>query len=132
MFDNLGAGMIFNQMVKLQETGLSTTFAALADPTRRAILARLMSGEASVGELAAPHDMSLPAISKHLGVLESARLVRRNRRGRVRMCRLLPDPLREADAWIAVYRQFWDRQLEELATYLRAAYVPPSEGDQRD
>lgn len=119
-------------MVNSLDAGLSATFAALADPTRRAILARLKSGEASVGELAAPHDMSLPAISKHLGVLEEARLVRRNRRGRVRMCQLLPDPLRDADAWIAVYRRFWDRQLAELATYLRSAHPPPKDGGQRN
>ena len=129
--DSAAPVRLLNQMVNLPEDRLNATFAALSDPTRRAIVARLVSGEASVSELAEPHAMSLPAISKHLRVLESARLVRRDRRGRVRKCRLLPDPLREAETWIAVYRQFWDQQLAGLATYLRAAYPQPPEEDQR-
>jgi DNA-binding transcriptional ArsR family regulator len=98
---------------------LSTTFAALADPTRRAILARLSEGEASVGELAAPFDMSLPAISKHLGVLERARLIRRRKDAQWRRCALQPDGLRAAADWIGQYERFWTESLDRLAKYLR-------------
>lgn len=97
---------------------LSTTFAALADPTRRAILARLAQGEASVGELAAPFDMSLPAISKHLGVLERARLIRRRKDAQWRRCQLRPDGLRVAADWIGQYERFWTESLDRLAKYL--------------
>ena len=97
---------------------LSTTFAALADPTRRAILARLAEGEASVGELAAPFDMSLPAISKHLGVLERARLIRRRKDAQWRRCALRPDGLRAAADWIEQYERFWTESLDRLAEYL--------------
>jgi DNA-binding transcriptional ArsR family regulator len=92
------------------EAVLSDTFAALADPTRRAILARLRAGEASVGELAHPFRMSLPAISKHLRVLERAGLLERRRQGRRRRCRLVARPMREAAAWINRYRRFWEQQ----------------------
>ena len=92
-------------MVKSAAT-LDATFAALADPTRRAILARLALGETSVGELATPFAMSLPAVSKHLGVLEGAGLLTRERDGRVRRCRLEPGPLHSAADWIAQYRRF--------------------------
>jgi DNA-binding transcriptional ArsR family regulator len=98
---------------------LSTTFAALADPTRRAILARLAEGEASVGELAAPFDMSLPAISKHLGVLERARLISRRRDAQWRRCALRPDGLRTAADWLDQYERFWTESLDRLAEYLR-------------
>jgi DNA-binding transcriptional ArsR family regulator len=98
---------------------LSTTFAALADPTRRAILARVSSGEASVGELAAPFDMSLPAISKHLKVLERAGLIVRGRQAQWRPCRLKADPLKEAARWIDEYRDHWEHRLDHLDDYLR-------------
>jgi DNA-binding transcriptional ArsR family regulator len=98
---------------------LSTTFAALADPTRRAILARLASGETSVTELAEPFDMSLPAISKHLKVLERAGLIRRSREAQWRPCRLEAAPLKEADGWIGYYRRFWEESFDRLDDYLR-------------
>ena len=99
-------------------TSLDTTFSALADPTRRAILARLASGEASVGELAEPFDISLPAVSKHLDVLETAQLITRKKDGQWRRCRLSPEPLRKASDWISRYRQFWEEQFDRLADYL--------------
>ena len=105
-------------MVKHQNDPLSMTFQALADPTRRAILARLALGKASVGELAAPFDMSLPAVSKHLKVLEGAGLLARTRDGRVLRCQLEPGPMRAADDWIAEYRRFWEAQLGSLERYL--------------
>ena len=97
---------------------LSATFGALADPTRRAILARLASGEASVTELAGPFAMSLPAISKHLKVLERAGLISRGRAAQWRPCRLAPKPLEEAAGWIDEYRRFWDESLDHLAEFL--------------
>jgi DNA-binding transcriptional ArsR family regulator len=98
---------------------LSTTFAALADPTRRAILARLALGETSVSELAEPFDMSLPAVSKHLKVLERAGLITRGREAQWRPCRIAPSPLREVDDWLDRYRRFWDESLDRLGDYLR-------------
>lgn len=98
---------------------LSATFAALADPTRRAILARLASGEASVTDLARPFDMSLPAVSKHLGVLERAGLVSRGRDGQRRPRRLEAVPLREVSDWVERYRRFWEQRLDGLGEYLR-------------
>ena len=98
---------------------LSTTFAALADPTRRAILARLAAGEASVTELAAPFDMSLPAISKHLKVLERAGLIARGREAQWRPCRLEAGPLKDAAEWLAHYRRFWEQSFDRLDDYLR-------------
>lgn len=98
---------------------LSATFAALADPTRRAILARLASGERSVSELAAPFDISLPAVTKHLKVLERAGLIRRGREAQWRPCRLETKPLREASRWIERYRRFWEDNLDRLGDYLR-------------
>src|ERR671918_2708008 len=97
---------------------LSTTFAALADPTRRAILARLAEGEASVGELAAPFAMSLPAISKHLGVLERARLIERRKDAQWRRCALRPERLRSAAQWIGQYQRFWTESFDRLAGQL--------------
>jgi DNA-binding transcriptional ArsR family regulator len=97
---------------------LSTTFAALADPTRRAILARLASGEASVTELAEPFDMSLPAISKHLKVLENAKLITRGREAQWRPCQLDAAPLEDAAGWIEHYRRFWDASFARLDGYL--------------
>lgn len=97
---------------------LSTTFGALADPTRRAILERLRSGKASVGELAAPFSISLPAISKHLRVLENAALIRREHDAQWRLCSLTPEPLLEVDRWLARYREFWEQSLDQLGEYL--------------
>src|SRR3954464_7475562 len=97
---------------------LSRTFSALADPTRRAILARLTTGEATVGELAEPFAMSLPAVSKHLKVLERARLISRGREAQWRPCRLDAAPLRAAADWIEDYRQFWEESFDRLDDYL--------------
>lgn len=98
---------------------LGTTLAALADPTRRAILARLALGETSVTELAKPFAMSLPAVSKHLKVLEQAGLIARARDAQWRPCRLQAEPLKEVAHWIEHYRQFWERSLDRLDDYLR-------------
>jgi DNA-binding transcriptional ArsR family regulator len=98
---------------------LSATFSALADPTRRAILSRLALGEASVNELAEPFAMSLPAVSRHLKVLEHAGLIARSRTAQWRPCRLAPEPLKEATAWLEKYRRFWDDSLDRLADHLR-------------
>ena len=98
---------------------LDTTFAALADPTRRAILARLAAGEASVTELAEPFEMSLPAVSKHLKVLERAGLVARGREAQWRPCRLEAGPLRDAADWLERYRRFWEQSFDRLEEYLR-------------
>lgn len=97
---------------------LSQTFAALADPTRRAILARLCSGEATVSELAEPFEMSMPAVSKHLKVLERAGLVARSRDAQWRPCRLDAAPLKDAAGWLERYRQFWEQSLDRLQDYL--------------
>jgi DNA-binding transcriptional ArsR family regulator len=102
---------------------LSTTFAALADPTRRAILARLAAGETSVTELAEPFEMSLPAISKHLKVLARAGLIARSREAQWRPCRLEAGPLRNAAEWIEEYRRFWEQSLDRLDDYLRDLQV---------
>ncbi|MCB1452709.1 MAG: winged helix-turn-helix transcriptional regulator [Rhizobiaceae bacterium] len=98
---------------------LSTTFSALADPTRRAILARLATGEATVSELAAPFDMSFPAVSKHLKVLERAGLVEQGRAAQFRPRKLRPDPLRDLAAWLEDYRRYWDDRLDNLDAYLK-------------
>ncbi|HSL20490.1 MAG TPA: metalloregulator ArsR/SmtB family transcription factor [Vicinamibacterales bacterium] len=98
---------------------LSTTFAALADPTRRAILARLASGECSVTELAEPFEISMPAVSKHLRVLERAGLIARGREAQWRPCRLEPAPLKEVADWVARYRAMWEARFHRLDTYLQ-------------
>jgi DNA-binding transcriptional ArsR family regulator len=98
---------------------LSTTFAALADPTRRAILARLTSGEASVTALAEPFDMSLPAVTKHLKVLQRAGLISQGREAQWRPCRLEAKPMREAAEWMEPYRRHWEQRFERLEDYLR-------------
>lgn len=98
---------------------LSETFAALADPTRRAILARLALGETSVTDLAEPFEMSLPAVSKHLKVLERAGLIARGREAQWRPCRLEPGPLKEVDDWVEHYRKFWEQSFDRLDEYLR-------------
>lgn len=97
---------------------LSQTFAALADPTRRAILARLVHGEATVNELAEPFAMSLPAVSRHLKVLEQAGLITRSREAQWRPCRLDPQALKSVDDWLANYRQFWNESFDKLEAYL--------------
>lgn len=106
-------------MVKYSGNPLDYTFFALADPTRRAILERLArDGELMVTTLAEPFDMSLPAISKHLRVLERARLLAQEKDGRIRRCHLVAEPLEEASDWIEKYRHFWDAQFDALADYL--------------
>lgn len=103
----------------MQTDHLSATFAALADPTRRAILARLARGEASVNELAKPFDMSLPAVSKHLKVLEHAGLITRSREAQSRPCKIAPDAMKDAAAWLEHYRRFWTASLDRLDDYVR-------------
>jgi DNA-binding transcriptional ArsR family regulator len=103
----------------MQPDHLSATFGALADPTRRAILARLAKGEASVTEIAKPFDMTLPAVSKHLKVLERAGLITRGREAQWRPCRLKPQPLEEAADWVGRYRHFWEQSLDRLDAHLR-------------
>ena len=97
---------------------LSQTFAALADPTRRAILARLIRGEASVNELAEPFDISLPAVSRHLKVLERAGLISRGREAQRRPCKLEVQSLKSVDDWLAVYRRFWEESFDRMAAYI--------------
>jgi DNA-binding transcriptional ArsR family regulator len=102
---------------------LSATFSALADPTRRAILARLASGETSVGELAEPFHITLPAVTKHLNVLERAGLIARGRDAQWRPCRLQAGPLKDAASWIAEYRQHWEQRLDRLDAYLQELHA---------
>lgn len=106
---------------------LSLTFSALADPTRRAILARLSRGAATVNEIAAPFAMSLPAVSKHLKVLERADLIARGKEAQWRPCELKAEPLREADEWIEQYRQMWEERFDRLDAYLRELQAKPVE-----
>ena len=103
----------------MQADTLNTTFAALADPTRRAILARLALGETSVNQLAEPFDISLPAISRHLKVLEKAGLITRGREAQWRPCKLNPTQLKSAAEWLADYRQFWEESFDRFDDYLR-------------
>jgi DNA-binding transcriptional ArsR family regulator len=102
----------------VQSDPLSVTFAALADPTRRTILARLSKGEASVNDLAAPFAMSLPAVSKHLKVLERAGLISRGRDAQWRPCRLNAEPMKQATGWLEEYRQYWEESFDRLEEYL--------------
>jgi DNA-binding transcriptional ArsR family regulator len=106
-------------MTMQNDDELSLTFAALADPTRRAILARLAQGEATVNELAAPFNLSLPGVSKHLKVLQHAGLISQGRRAQWRPCRLEPTRLKEAADWIDSYRHIWDQRFDRLDEYLR-------------
>jgi DNA-binding transcriptional ArsR family regulator len=106
---------------------LSATLSALADPTRRSILARLAQGDATVGELAAPYDMSLPAVSKHLKVLEAAGLISRGREAQWRPCHLEAEPLADVWSWLSDYRRFWDRSLDRLGSYLESLQRRPPE-----
>lgn len=110
--------LTFNQMVKHSSDTLDSVFAALADPTRRAILERLAEGDCSVTELAEPFAMSLPAISKHLRVLEHAGLLVQEKDGRIRRCQLVAEPMQNAAAWLNHYRQFWETQFDALADFL--------------
>jgi DNA-binding transcriptional ArsR family regulator len=105
-------------MASSTDERLDATFAALADPTRRAILSRLSLGEASVTELASPFAMSLPAVSKHLKVLERAGLIARGREAQWRPCRLQPEPLRDVADWVGEYRRFWEERFDRLDAYL--------------
>jgi DNA-binding transcriptional ArsR family regulator len=109
---------IFNHMVKYKSRLLDRTFAALADPTRRRILEHLSRGDRCVTDLARPYSMSLPAVSKHLRVLEKAGLVRRRRRGRLHSLKLRAAPMKEAQAWINRYREFWEGSLDRFEDYL--------------
>ena len=106
-------------MVTATSDPISSTFAALADPTRRAILAHLAAGEASVTELAEPFEMSMPAVSKHLKVLERAGLIARSREAQWRPCRLQAGPLKDADEWLERYRRHWEQSFDRLDDYLR-------------
>jgi DNA-binding transcriptional ArsR family regulator len=110
---------------------LTNTFAALADPTRRAILARLMSGQASVTELAAPFQMTMPAVSKHLKVLERAGLIARGREAQWRPCRLDGEPLRDVAEWMEKYRSFWDESFDRMDDYLQEIQKENKDGRKR-
>ena len=124
---------LFNEMAKYMPTPdrLSETFAALADPTRRAILARLALGETSVTDLAEPFEMSLPAVSKHLKVLERAGLIARGREAQWRPCRLEPGPLKEVDDWVEHYRKFWEQSFDRLDEYLRVLQAKEKKGGRK-
>ena len=115
-----------NTGTRMSPDRLSTVFAALADPTRRAILARLASGETSVQELAEPFDISLPAVSRHLKVLARAGLIARGREAQWRPCRLEPGPLKEVADWLEPYRRFWEQSLDRLEAYLADVQIKPS------
>ena len=110
---------------------LTNTFAALADPTRRAILARLISGQASVTELAEPFHMTMPAVSKHLKVLERAGLIARGREAQWRPCRLEGEPLRDVAEWMEPYRRFWDESFDRLDEYLQEMKKEKRDGRKR-
>src|SRR5207249_2638716 len=116
--DTAGTGPRLNHMVKSNDPALDVTFAALADPTRRAILARLATRDASLTDLARPFRMSLPGVHKHLRVLERAGLVAHAKQGRIRRCRLVARPMKDAARWIERYRRFWETQFDALAAYL--------------
>jgi len=105
-------------MVKYSDSHLDATFGALADSTRRRILARLARGEASVSDLAAPFAISLPGIAKHLRVLERAKLITRRKEGRIHRCRLAANPMKSAAEWIEPYREFWEKQFDALKLFL--------------
>jgi DNA-binding transcriptional ArsR family regulator len=111
---------------------LSATFAALADPTRRAILARLALGESSVTELAEPFDMSLPAVSKHLKVLERAGLIARGREAQWRPCRIEPQALKGVDDWLETYRNLWNERLDRLDVYLQELQAKQAKEKKRE
>lgn len=112
-------------------SSLDSTFGALADPTRRAILATLMLGEASISDLAGPHRMSLPAVMKHVRVLELAGLLSKKKIGRTRFCSLSANPLKQADDWIAQYRRFWESVFDSLERYLNENPQPEKQKESR-
>jgi DNA-binding transcriptional ArsR family regulator len=118
-------------MVSFDDDQLNATFAALADPTRRAILARLATGAVSVGELARPFDISLPAVSRHLKVLERAGLIERKTEAQWRRCQLTPEPLAQAADWIDAYRDFWETRFDALEDFLKTE-TKVEEGKQND
>jgi len=113
------------------QDAMSSTFSALADPTRRAILARLALGETSVTELAEPFEMSMPAVSKHLRVLERAGLIARSREAQWRPCRLKAEPLKQAWGWIGDYRQFWEESFDRLDAYLQKLQAEQKKGKRK-
>ena len=108
---------------------LSTTFQALADPTRRAILASLTTGEKTVSDLAEPFDMTMPAITKHLKVLEKAKLIERSRKAQYRPCRLQPEPLKDIDEWMEQYRKFFEASFDRLDDYLKQLQTKQKDED---
>lgn len=110
---------------------LSTTFAALADPTRRAILASLTTGEKTVTDLAEPFDMTMPAITKHLKVLEKANLIERSREAQYRPCRLHPEPLKDIDEWMQQYRKFFEASFDRLDDYLKQIQTKKKDSDDK-
>lgn len=116
-------------MTTMAPDRLSTTFSALADPTRRAILERLVTGESSVTELARPFEMSLPAVSKHLKVLQRAGLIERGRNAQWRPCRLKAGPLKEVDDYVETYRRFWEERFDRLDDYLKELQKEEENGD---
>lgn len=118
-------------MVNFSPEHLNLTFAALADPTRRRILEELANGERCVTELARPHAMSLPAISKHLKVLEGAGLVSRQKEGRVHSLKLEAAPMKQAQQWIEEYRRFWEENFDRLGDYLKQLQTPEKNDEQR-
>jgi DNA-binding transcriptional ArsR family regulator len=113
--------------MQTQTDRLSSTFSALADPTRRAILARLSTGEASVTDLAKPMKMTMPAVTKHLKVLQKAGLIRQERRAQWRPCYLVASPLKEASDWVEQYRKFWEQSFDRLEAYLKVLQAQGSE-----
>lgn len=121
-----------NRMVKHSDEQLNGTFAALSDPTRRAILAHLAEGEAQAGDLAAPFGISLPAISKHLKVLEKAQLIRRRREGRNHRFTVNPQPMQAAMSWVEQYRVFWEQQLGALERYLESTSSTNSSNNNKE
>lgn len=132
MVDNRRGAFKFNHMVEHDSQTLDNIFHALGDATRRAMLAELATGGRTVGELAEPFAMSLAAASKHIKVLESAGLIRRDVRGRTHHCSLEPVPLASADQWLGMYRRFWTDRLDTLEQLLRAedaATLPPKKGE---
>jgi DNA-binding transcriptional ArsR family regulator len=122
---------LFNQMVKHSRTTLDRTFAALADPTRRRLLQHLARGEQCVTRLAGPHAMSLPAVSKHLRVLEKAGLIRRRRDGRIHRLTLEARPMKQAGRWIEEYRQYWEGSFDRLDDYLQALQTKKKKDEQK-
>jgi DNA-binding transcriptional ArsR family regulator len=125
------AALILNHMVKCSPRLLNRTFAALADPTRRRILEHLATGDRCVTDLAQPYRMSLPAVSKHLRVLENAGLIRRRRDGRVHRLKLQARPMQQAQQWIEEYRKFWEESFDRLDDYLKELQAKEKQNEQK-